>query len=354
MRKLVKKLVSITAYYLRLWPLAFRLSRGKDNKPVLAVFMFHRVNPGEPDEKYLQGYERGISKETYERQIDQIARLYRIIDLTEFTKIVTGEKAPEGNRPLALLTYDDADQDHPSLAFDTLVRQGFAGVSFVPTGFIGTNKRFYHLRLTNIVNRYGNEDWQEVLTTAIPPSVVVVIEEFLPNIAGRKREFRRKLIAPFEALVPSERDQLLQRWEERIGFAYDLDIRCLDWEGVRALPSMGIAVGSHTVNHNRLAMLTTAEKEKELTESRAVLEREIGSPVETICYPEGSFDEETLELGQRAGYRLGFTTVDSPVDYPLRGRDLLRIPRVGAGAGSNHEIAFTLGAAAIGKLRDRR
>ncbi len=350
MRRLFKKLVSIFAYYLHLWPLVFGLCRLKDKEPVMAVFMFHRVNPGEPNQKYLQGYERGISRETYERQIDQISRLYKIIDLPEFTRIVTGEKAPDGKTPLALMTYDDADQDHPSLAFAKLVSRGHAAVSFVPTGFIGTEKRFYHLRLTNICNRFSNEIWQEVLQTDLPADVKAVVKESLPDIAGRRREFRRSLIAPFEAIPPSERDELLHLWEERINFAYDLDIRCMDWDGVRKLSARGIAVGSHTVNHNRLAMLGTGEKTMELTESRAVLERETGIPVETICYPEGSFDEETLDLSAQAGYKLGFTTVDGLVDYPRQGRDLLQIPRVGAGTGADHEIAFSIGAAAFRKL----
>jgi len=354
MRRFFKKLFSITACYMHLWPLVFGLCRIKDKKPVLAVFMFHRVCPGEPDERYLQGYERGISRETYERQIDLISRIYRIIDLTEFAEIVAGEKAPRENRPMALLTYDDADQDHPSLAFAKLARHGFAGVAFVPTGFIGTDRRFYHLRLTNICNRFGNDTWQEIIQTELPAGVKAAIKEFLPDIVGRKGEFRRSLISPFEALPPSERDRLLYGWEERIGFAYDLDIRCLDWEGVRKLPDLGITIGSHTVNHNRLAMLKTEEKTKELAESKAVLERETGSPIETICYPEGSFDEETLSLSEKAGYRLGFTTVDDPVDYPRTGLDLLRIPRVGAGAGSEHEIAFSIGLPVLRKLFGKR
>lgn len=350
MRKLIKKLVSITAYYLHLWPLVFRLCRLKDKKPVLAVFMFHRINPGEPDQKYLQGYERGISKETYDRQVNQISRLYRLIDLAEFTRIITGEQVPMGGKPMALLTFDDADKDHPSLAFAKLSRHGFPGVSFVPTGFIGTSKRFYHLRLTNICNRFDNETWQEIARTNIPESVKIVIEEFSPEITARIRAFRRRLIAPFEDIRPSERDALLHDWEARIGFAYDLDICCMDWDGVRNLPKQGVAVGSHTVNHNRLAMLGAEEKTKELAESKAVLEREIGATVETICYPEGSFDKETLELSAGAGYRLGFTTEDDLVDYPRQGLDLFRIPRVGAGVGAGHEIAFSIGAAAFRRL----
>ncbi len=350
MRKLIKTFVSVAAYYLHLWPLVFGLCRFRHGRPVLAVFMFHRINSGQPNDKYLQGYERGISRETYERQIDQIARLYRIIDLEEFKSIVTGESAPAGRKPMALLSYDDADKDHPPFAFAKLERHGFSGVSFVPTGFIDTKKRFYHVRLTNICNLFGNEAWAEVLQTDIPPDVKTVIESFLPDIAGRRREFRRRLIAPFEAFPPAERDKLLHSWEEKIDLAFDLDIRCMDWGGVKKLPASGIAIGSHTVNHNRLALLGTEDKSRELTESRAVLERETGTPVESICYPEGSYDDETLTLSAQAGYSLGFTTVAGLIDYPRRERDLLTIPRVEAGGGADHEIAFSLGSQAFKKL----
>lgn len=347
MLKPLKKIVSITAYYFGLWEAAFHLYRIVEKRPILAVFTFHRIIPGPPDEKYLQGYERGVSLAAYERQIHHITRYFKVIDLQLFSDIVTGRKQPEDTRPLALLTFDDADMDHPGLAFAELVEHGLSGVSFVPTAFIGTEKRFYHLRLTNICNNYTDEQWREALRDEIPHDVQEVLLQYAPHIRDHRRELRKKLIGPFEKIPPAQRDSLLDQWEEKIDCSYTLGIKSMTWEDVSALPARGIAVGSHTVNHNRLPMLTKTEVIYELAKSKTVLEEKLGFPVTTICYPEGSFDETTLQACEETGYELGFTTESGLVDYPLEGRNRFVISRIGVAGGPDHRGAYSIGAVVL-------
>jgi peptidoglycan/xylan/chitin deacetylase (PgdA/CDA1 family) len=79
----------------------------------------------------------------------------------------------------------------------------------------------------------------------------------------------------------------------------------LTWDGVRALRDAGWDIGSHTLNHPRLARLSPDEAKKELEESRRVLERELGTPPVSFAHPYGNgADDLPLRLLiQAAGYK---------------------------------------------------
>ena len=85
----------------------------------------------------------------------------------------------------------------------------------------------------------------------------------------------------------------------------------LDWETIRAMKASGL-VGfySHTVSHRRCADLSPEELHFELTASKQVLERELGSPCPYLCWPYGSFSDTAVQAAREAGYRGLFTTVD--------------------------------------------
>ncbi len=72
----------------------------------------------------------------------------------------------------------------------------------------------------------------------------------------------------------------------------------------------GMEFGSHTHTHPILSRLEPAQLEAELTESRRILERELGRPCEVISYPVGmgeAVDGDVATAARRAGYRLGCT-----------------------------------------------
>ncbi len=318
-------------------------------KPLLIIFTFHRILTTEADQKFLQGYERGLPLADFERQIAQIASHFRIIDLDKFTDIANGDFKPRSYRPLAMLTFDDADSDHLT-AFDTLAQHNLPGVSFVPTGFIDTDRRFYHLRLTNICNQLTDAQWQEIIKSDIPPPVATILKQYVPNIKKSIQEVRRSLIPPFHQMEPAARDNLITTWENRFEITYDLDISCLSWDEIIHLPRKQIALGSHTKNHNRLTLLTQSEALTDLIESRKELTEKSGLEIKTICYPEGSFDADTPAICQKAGYDLGFTIISGLVDYPIRGDDRFLIPRVGIASGEAYQMSYSYGVIALKNL----
>lgn len=78
---------------------------------------------------------------------------------------------------------------------------------------------------------------------------------------------------------------------------------------LRELESHGIEVGSHSVNHVRLAGLSGVALEREVVGSKERLEDLICRPVRHFAYPYGSFDAAAVQAVRTAGYVSACSTI---------------------------------------------
>lgn len=67
-------------------------------------------------------------------------------------------------------------------------------------------------------------------------------------------------------------------------------LRACSWDELKALRRDGVQIGSHGVDHLNLRRTSDAELARELGESRAVLEQELGAGVTSFCYPQAKYD----------------------------------------------------------------
>jgi peptidoglycan/xylan/chitin deacetylase (PgdA/CDA1 family) len=77
-----------------------------------------------------------------------------------------------------------------------------------------------------------------------------------------------------------------------------------NWDQLREMQKSGlITIASHTVNHLNLKDLSEKEIEKEVTESKKVLEKELGVSIDYFTYPEGDFTDISRDKLKKAGYK---------------------------------------------------
>lgn len=93
-------------------------------------------------------------------------------------------------------------------------------------------------------------------------------------------------------------------WEEKMS---EKDRgRCVSHQELKQLSlSPFIEIGAHTVNHPKLSQLSIEEQDKEITESKSVLERLMSIPVQSFAYPfggKGTFDKDTVDLVAKNGF----------------------------------------------------
>lgn len=92
------------------------------------------------------------------------------------------------------------------------------------------------------------------------------------------------------------------------------------------LTSNLIEIGSHTIHHSNLPVLSLEEKDYEIGHSKKVIEQEYDITCKSFAYPFGFYDNETIELVQKHHYSSAVTTVPKYLKWEDINR--YQIPRV--------------------------
>lgn len=79
----------------------------------------------------------------------------------------------------------------------------------------------------------------------------------------------------------------------------------LTWEQMKAVQERAINIGSHTMTHANLTKLDAEELAKELQNSKAALEKGLGTRVDYIAYPHGGVNARVIAAARAAGYKGG-------------------------------------------------
>ncbi len=76
----------------------------------------------------------------------------------------------------------------------------------------------------------------------------------------------------------------------------------MTWDELREMSAAGMTIGDHTMSHPYLPTLPHEELRVEMTESKAIIERELGKPVLHFAAPFGYIDADVSAIAKSAGY----------------------------------------------------
>jgi peptidoglycan/xylan/chitin deacetylase (PgdA/CDA1 family) len=299
-----------------LWA-ARRLTRAK--KSGLLVLMYHSVGrPAELD-PYLS-----VSEKNFAGQLEYLLRYYEVMPLERAVELIErGESLPEN---AAAITFDDGYRDNYDKALPLLERHGCTATFFVSTAPLSDRQPLWPNELFL---------WFAETRAArlVLPGASLNGERLSFELGSRRR--RKAAHRAVEALLlrvgNAERERLIGEIAERLGVSRAAERPAmLTWAQVKKIAAAGMTIGSHTATHPVLSMLTADDAMKELTGSKASLERELSRSVTLFAYPFGSpadFNRETQALVLKAGYTAACSTIIGVNDA---GADRLALRRVGA------------------------
>lgn len=104
------------------------------------------------------------------------------------------------------------------------------------------------------------------------------------------------------------------------------ELPLIGWSDARELEAAGFRCESHTVSHPHLADIPAEDCERELADSRRMMEDQLGRPVHHLAYPHGSHNATVMAIAAQAGYRSACTTIiglSPPSDSPFALRRVL-------------------------------
>ena len=205
----------------------------------------------------------------------------------------------DARNPCFYITFDDGWVDNYRYALPILKEYGVSATLFVATEGVESGATFwadYFWQRTHRAYRESPESVMAVLRTHFPGAGVgnfsLAIESALEHL---------------KVMQPGRREEILLAFYDLIDGLGELDEReLLNWGEVGELANSQFLIGSHTRSHLILRNSPEDVIERELVESKAILEKEVGLPVTEFCYPNARYDVRSAELVARAGYKRAY------------------------------------------------
>jgi len=296
--------------------LSYRLRRSA------IVLMYHRVLPADADSFSSQGIV--VTPETFALHMGVLRRKLKPLAPRDFLDALHARRPLE---PLScLVTFDDGWFDNHRYALPVLRKENVPALIFVATDYIESAHCFWQERAARLLFaawRAGAKAAPALAATKTP--AITASDE------TQARRAIADVVSKTKRLPPAE----LTAWLDKLtsGLAAlgvrpetNGDDRFMRWSEVADLAGSGVVtIGSHACSHRPLSRLDAATRERELAESRRLIEARIGRKVDTIAYPDGAHDDATVDGARAAGYQLAFTTIRGTV---TPGTEPLRLRRV--------------------------
>ena len=251
----------------------------------------------------------------FAEQLQYLRSCYNIVSLSAIEQHLTqGQALPPA---AAVITIDDGYHDAYDIAFPILRRYSAPATLFAATDFIDRKDWLWTDKLRYVESKTNNcRDGFDALA----------LNESLKRDSD---EAKHKRIADICSAMGVS---LPQQPPE--------DCRAATWDQIREMAAAGVDIGSHTVTHPILPHVGDEQLARELTESRARLEQELGRAVTSFCYPNGDYDARVRNAVAHAGYRIAVTTEHGLND---RRKDPLALSRVNAEHDLTHFIQNSSG-----------
>jgi peptidoglycan/xylan/chitin deacetylase (PgdA/CDA1 family) len=250
-----------------------------------------------------------ISRRTLERQLDWIGRRYRFVTLDELGAGLDGEK--KFSRPAAAVTFDDGYSDVYHNAFPLLKKKGIPSAVFVVTDLVGTSRLQLHDRLFLLLTRAfagGHLEPENFSTFLDKLEIRLPAETKIGGIDAL--DCSPAVNALLAALPQAEIHRLLEALEalETIEENIIEMHRSLTWEMIREMHRSDTTIGSHTRTHAVLTVEGLAKVADEVRGSKKTREQKLGTEARHFAYPDGRFNDATVQVVAAAGYRFAYAT----------------------------------------------
>lgn len=288
------------------------LTRGRG-----AILMFHNVRPNS-HLAYAPNQPLEVTPEFLEASLNLLRSLdYDIIPIDELPHRL----AQKETRRFAVLTFDDGYRDNLEIAAPVLTRHNAPYSIYVTTGFVERSARLWWLELEAAIGALDHVDM---------------------NISGREfsataksvEEKHRAYVAAYAFLRDQEEQAMLDLIAallEKAGVETNFVDLCMTWDEIRRAASDPLCtIGAHTLTHARLMKHDERRVRRELSESREIIEGQIGRPVVHLAYPFGdehSAGQREFSIARECGYQTALTTRPG-VLFSAHSEHLSALPRL--------------------------
>ncbi|WP_129645566.1 polysaccharide deacetylase family protein [Peristeroidobacter agariperforans] len=241
------------------------------------ILMYHRFSP--------DGSGKGLAVDEFEYQVREIARHFRPVTLSQLVKELN---SPQGPGPKSVvITVDDGYEDFHRYAFPVLRKHGVPATVFVTTDFVDGSLWLWPDVLEYALDHCAKK---HVSIQVQGQTVEIDLSNADSKKAGWSRLVSTSLSLPDARMRELHADVLRQCGVVLPASPTD-EYKPLSWQQIREVDSAGIEIGAHTRTHPALSRIPPERLEEEIAGSKRRIEQELGHPISTFCYPNGTPDD---------------------------------------------------------------
>ncbi len=246
----------------------------------IPVFMYHHVN-------LHKGDIITVTPDIFDAQMQFLKEAgYRTLNVDELVEIAYGNL--EIKEKAVAVTFDDGYLDNYVYAFPVLKKYNIKATIFIVTDWVEKSSEFV------IAKGFS----PEAISVGKIASPLARNDKMLPNHNECKRLINEGKISEV----------------------------IMNWDMLREMKdSELVSFYSHTKTHRKCAELSNAELMKELQDSKRITEQRLNETCLYLCWPKGSYKQDSVEAAKEAGYKALFTTKRGVVK---KGSDIFSIERI--------------------------
>lgn len=275
--------------------------------------MYHYVRPVK-NSKYPKL--KALELQEFRNQIRWFKKNFDIIDFDDLTEILNKNKI-SGKKKL-ILTFDDGYKDHFKYVFPELKKNRIIGFFYPPTKVVenkivlDVNK--IHFILEKVEDKKKILDDINFLLKKYKCKSIYEMNINMNLLKSRYDDLETSLIKKLlQFLLPTKiRERIINNLLENYlnlsvrDFSKELYINS---EELVEMYTNGMHIGSHGEFHDRWGILPKNKQIQEINNSMNFF-RKLNFDIKnlSVCYPYGSYSNDTLKIVKKAGFNFGLTT----------------------------------------------
>jgi len=303
-------------------------NRRHSHNSMVTIIMYHYVRDLE-NSRYP--HIKGLDIDLFRQQISYLKKHYNFITMKQLIESI--DNGRNLNKKSVLLTFDDAYIDHYTQVFPFLTENNIQGSFFIPAKAVAenilldVNKIHFILAACNEKKLIVNDIFQ-ILDSFRGVYKLESNDFYIKklSLSSRfdtdevnfiKRMLQVELDESLRSLIVNKLFQKYVSVSERL-FSKEL---YLSTDQIKTMLRFGMHIGGHGYDHKWLSSLSKKNQEADLSKSVEFL---MGLGVDekhlTMCYPYGSFNENTILILSQMGFKAAFTTEVRVADLKKDGR----------------------------------
>jgi peptidoglycan/xylan/chitin deacetylase (PgdA/CDA1 family) len=285
-------------------------------KIVPRVLVYHRFCKTATNSRHI------IDASTFEWQLQQIVKLFKVITFGEYLKLrINREKIPQN---IVILTIDDGYRDFYEIAYPIIKKMNLSATFFSTVNFISRKIWLWPDRISYALDETSNTKFTYTLGKKVIDC----------DLSSSESAFKVwKLFSDYCIKISDEKKwELIKELEKFLCVCLPKsppsEYSAVTWEQLAEMSKNGIEIGSHTLNHPILSKIKEENLYDEINLSKTYLEDKLCKEIVSFCYPNSAPDDinkKVIEQVKKAKYK-GAVFGLLPGNFD----DLYSIPRISA------------------------